>query len=804
MSWSNDNISDLHPWSQKTKPKKEKKKKIKDFRGKELEKKDFNGEFLQDALLQKANLRQANFNYAHLEGAHLEEAHLEEAHLEFAHLQGAYLEGAFLEGANLLHSNLQEAHLDGLDLRKVKNLASATLYDAHLKGVDLREVVLRGVDLRGADLEGAKLEGADLERAHLERVILNRVDLRTVKFKGANLLYSHFEEADLKGVDLKSLRLNSANFKNAHLEGAHLEKADLSVAHFEGAFLIETYLQEAVLPHVYFKGAHLERAHLEKAFLEDAHFEEAFLQGAFLQRANLRKADLKDAHLEGAHFEGTILREANLQGAHLERANLTGAVLEGADLRGAYLNGTIFNEVDLRRVDLNGVDLREADLRGANLGGIDLRGLMLSGIQLEAFQELERARQQRIAQIAESRLPRQIPFLSSQQRHYFDSEIIIPRTLHTPRDFGFGNSKNSSNKSCPDFRKLYDFIMEQHLAENFWFKFEGERAIDLTGLTRIIFDKILPVYSHLFFEKQRAEDFILLKEDVNMQILDLNTIQLIKLAKAAHAQIVLKIHPLVIELLSKENPKENIATRQNFDSLYANFKKEISAVKAAGLGNSNFLLKNNSLNQQNESLENINSLTREVQAEIILRKKLFDFGFKSWEQFHNMTLFIKKFWNTSGENKVTITKNRRQITVDLFVPELKFDIESFKGRLKITTSEGTNIDLNKAISVELLASYPALRPLLEYIFHGSPEGDNRRKIFTKYCAGTEYYPGELKILLSRQRMSPALYNGSPFYGHTCDTRVDLFIAPSGFNRELTVNAINIALKANTSSLAASE
>jgi hypothetical protein len=89
-------------------------------------------------------------------------------------------------------------------------------------------------------------------------------------------------------------------------------------------------------------------------------------------------------------------------------------------------------------------------------------------------------------------------------------------------------------------------------------------------------------------------------------------------------------------------------------------------------------------------------------------------------------------------------------------------------------------------------------------FDRSPEGDNRRKIFTKYCAGTEYYPGELKILLSRQQMSPALYNGSPFYGHTCDTKVDLFIAPSGFNRELTVNVINIALKANTSSLAASE
>ena len=49
-------------------------------------------------------------------------------------------------------------------------------------------------------------------------------------------------------------------------------------------------------------------------------------------------------------------------------------------------------------------------------------------------------------------------------------------------------------------------------------------------------------------------------------------------------------------------------------------------------------------------------------------------------------------------------------------------------------------------------------------------------------------------------MSPQLFRGSPFYGHSCDARVDLFMAPPDFNGTVTVNAINVALKANTSSL----
>jgi uncharacterized protein YjbI with pentapeptide repeats len=736
---------------------------------------------LQGANLKRKDLKEKDLSYSHLEDAHLEESNLERANLQGAFLQRAHLEGAFLEGAKLTFAHLEEAHLDGVDLTKVKNLKLANLYKAHLEGAILSGVDLRGVDLRGAHLEGAHLEGADLREAHLEGAFLNGVDLRGVDLRGTHLERAILNGVDLRGVDLRGTHLIGAHFKNAHLEGAHLERAILEVANFEGAFLIEAHLEGASLPFARFEGANLRGAHLEGAFLKDAHFEGAFLQGAFLERAILAKGHLEGAHLEGAILQRAILGQADLRrailvGADLRGADLTRAHLEGSILRDAHLEGATFSEVDLRIVDLNGVNLRGADLRGAYIHREQLTGFIAAQMQAR-----ELARQERPS--------------SSEQI------IIIPRRLNTLSDFSFGHSNNSNNKSCPDFRHLYEFIMEQDLTENFRFKFEGENAIDLTGLTRQVFDKILPVYVHLFFIKNPGEEFILLKKDVNMDELNQHTIQLIKLAKAAHAQIILRINPEVIEFLSLENPPKSIANNQNFNKLYAIFKAQINS---SGNNVSNYLLNNSLKPKINAAKGNLDALNRALKQEILFRKKLNDFGFKSLEQYYNMARFIKTFWNTSNENKVTVNKNRHQITLDLFVSDFKFDIESFKRRIKIIRQDtGIILDLN-SIPIHLFQNYPALKPLLKYIFDESPEGDNRRRTFTKYIAGTEYYPGDLRIILTMQQMSPRLYDNSPFYGHSCDTRVDLFMAPPNYNGEITANGINIALKTNTSRLEARE
>jgi uncharacterized protein YjbI with pentapeptide repeats len=739
------------------------------------------GTYLEEAHLKGADLRgatliRANLSWTILRGAHLEGAHLEEAHLEGANLTKAYLEGAHLEravlkvaglegadlrGANLELANLKEANLKGA------NLIRANLIRAHLEGAHLTEANLSEANLYGAHLEGANLTGTHLERANLE---------------GADLIEAHLAESYLEGAHLEEANLYEAHLEGAHLQGAHLRRAYLREAHLERA-----HLEGAIL-----RGANLEGAHFERAHLEEAHLEGAHLQGAHLEEANLYDAHLEEAHLEGAHLQGAHLEGANLTGTHLERANL-----EGADLRQAHLEGAHLQGAHLRRAYL-----REANLTGANLTGTDLTRAILTNVILSDVQRAQiAATHAQIQQIAANRLRR-----ISQQRNgslssfqqipsHASKIIFIRRQLHTPRNLGSGPKNNSSSNSCPNFKHLYDFIMEQELTDGFRFEFEDIDVIDITGLTRQVFDKILPVYVHLFFIKNPGEEFMLLKEKVNMEQLNQHTIQLIKLAKAAHAQIILRINPEVIEFLSLENPPQSIANNQNFNKLYAIFKEQINS---SGNNVSNYLLNNSLKPKINSAKGNLDALNRALKQEILFRKKLNGFGFTSLEQYSNMARFIKIFWNTSNDNKVTIEK----VTLDLFANNINFDVESFRGRIKIIRSNGDVLDLSR-IPPDLYQVYPGLKPLLEYILSESEDGNENRKIFTKFVSGTEYFLGQLKISLTNQTMSPR-YNNSPFFGHTCDYRIDMFKAPANFNREITQNVINAQLRATTSSFQGSE
>jgi len=533
------------------------------------------------------------------------------------------------------------------------------------------------------------------------------------------------------------------------------------------------------------RGAHLEGRDLYGADLRGAHLERAHLEGAILTNADLEGAFLQDAHLEGANLFGARLGRAHLRGAHLERADLRGANLMNADLEGVDLTRVIMGDEQRQQIAYS----RNSRALGQQFDRMAASGFF-TRLQRAQIAASELARQQRASFSNQGSFPAQF-----HSQRGFTKIINIPRNLQiTPHDLELRSKNNSANKSCPNFRPLYNFIMEQELTENFRFRFEGQNAVDLAGLTRILFDKILPIYIVLFFIKQG--DFILLKKDVHMDQLNRNTLQLIKLAKAAHSQIQLQIHPVVIELLSNPNLQESIATRQNFSKLYANFKAKI---KLSGNNVSNFLINNTLKSEINASQGNLAALSNTIKAEILFRKTLVDYGFTSWDQYHNMALFIKTFWNISNQNKVTTHTQGKQVILDLFVPELNFDIESFISRLKIIREDTREpIDI-KSIPQNLLDIYPALRPLSEYILNQSEEGDNNRKTFVKYVAGTEYYPGEIVIKLTNSTMSSGLHRGQPFYGHSCFSGIDLYKAPPNFRGEITQNVINTQLKATTSS-----
>jgi uncharacterized protein YjbI with pentapeptide repeats len=740
---------------------------------------DFTAQDLRNVNLKELNLVGAILTKTHLEGAHLEGVDLTYAHLEKAHLQGAHLQGANLKKANLEEANLEYAHLEGAHL-EVAFLNRVHLEDAHLEGAHLEEAYLQLAHLEGAHLEEAHLEEAYLRYAilygaHLEGAHLERANLQKAHLHGA-----HLEGAHLEGAHLEKVRLNHAHLEGAHLEDAHLERADLGRAHLERAQLNRAHLEGADLRYAILQGAHLEGAHLERA-----HLYNAYLEGAHLEGADLRGVDLTYAHLEGAHLEG----------AHLQGANLSYAILVDAHLEGAHLEGANLRSVDLQRADLTRVDLA---------------GISLSNYQRVQIAESDAQRQQiaasdaRRQQIAANRL-RRISISQQRNRNLFSFQqmpshasrkIFIRRQLHTPRNLGSGPRNNSSSNSCPNFKHLYDFIMEQDLTDGFRFEFEDIDVIDITGLTRQVFDKILPVYVHLFFIKTPGEEFLLLKEKVNMEQLNQHTIQLIKLAKAAHAQIILRINPEVIEFLSLANPPESIANNKNFNKLYAIFKAQINS---SGNNVSNYLLNKSLKPKINAAKGNLDALNRALKQEILFRKKLNGFGFTSLEQYYNMARFIKTFWNKSNDNKVTIEK----VTLDLFANNIKFDVESFRGRIKIIRSNGTVLDLS-SIPPDLYQVYPGLKPLLEYILSESEDGNENRKFFTKFVSGTEYFLGQLKISLTNQTMSPEIYNNSPFFGHTCDNRVDMFKAPANYRGKITQNVINAQLRATTSSFQGSE
>jgi uncharacterized protein YjbI with pentapeptide repeats len=756
------------------------------LRGANLEGADLTGADLRVTNLREANLREAILERGHLEKAHLERAHLERAHLEKAFLGGAYLEKAHLEGAHLERADLEGTHLEG----------------AHLEGAHLERAHLEGAYLEGAYLEKANLFGAILQNAHLEGAYLQE----------AYLVKANFQNAHLEGADLRKVELVSANLIRANLTGANLEGAYL-----QGAYLQEAILERAILERAHLEGAHLEKANLIRANLIGADLSGAKLQEADLERANLSDAILKKAHLEESYLEEANLERADLEEAHLEeatllfsnlrRANLSVANLRGADLYGAKLQEADLSSADLTEANLYSVDLTEADLTGTILTGVDLTGTILTGVDLEGTRISNTQR----AQIAA------FSYFSIQQQSNNNLASNSSSILSYYNQSGSGsNSSSVKIINIPyklfldknNFEPLYEKLMIIDLDGLFQFKLENigdndlryssllkSLDIDLKNLTKSLFKKLLPIYTNLFFKKDSGGEFILLKENVDMDRLFQHTSQIIKLAKAAHSQIQLRINPEVLEFLSLPNPSKSIANRQNFNKLYANFK---DLIKLSGNNVSNFLM-NNTLNPQINAVQgNLDAVNRALKAEILFRKTVNGFGFTSWEQYHNMALFIKAFWNISNENNITASNNEQEVKLDLFVLELKFDFESFIKRIKIIREHTREIlDIN-SIPESLYRIYPALKPLLDYILNPNDEANENRKTFVKYVTGTEYSPAEILIKLTNTTMHPRLHTGLPFYGHSCSNTIDLYKAPRNFEGKITQNIINTQLKATTS------
>jgi len=402
-------------------------------------------------------------------------------------------------------------------------------------------------------------------------------------------------------------------------------------------------------------------------------------------------------------------------------------------------------------------------------------------------------RQQRAQQRPYRINPSVRPPIQQQQR---EEQITIRENLLNP-------VKNSKN-SCPNFNELYEFIMRQNLSGRFFFRYEGSnhKVVDHGGARRDVFDKILPVYTKKFFKEiEENEDYVILREDVDMNTLFRETDQLILLASASETKIFLKIDPILLSLLKgNQFTYFNNNKRNSFSNLYDKFNQYIEHSN-----NNSHLLKNEHNKRElmktlkNQALKN-KKLKQTIEQEILFRRFAITCGFTNMKQFNKMAQFIRKFYY------------RRKSFITC---KLKFDVKTFVKRIKLFKKIYLNpvdyrlepIPLEKYVRLSqnnesvriinnsnaIITTYPYLIPFLNFIF-GPESSDDDRKLFVVYVSGSSSYTGELKICVSSLTRVEA---GQPFHATTCGKYLELFINHDQNRHNITVDAIRTQLFEDT-------
>jgi hypothetical protein len=413
--------------------------------------------------------------------------------------------------------------------------------------------------------------------------------------------------------------------------------------------------------------------------------------------------------------------------------------------------------------------------------------------------------------------------------------LLKPR-IYTRNDINNGTQiiiPDKLLKSINNSSDLYNQIMKIKLPKKFRFIFQEQAGFDIGGLTRNIFEKLLPIYVKRFFESIKTNyDFIILKKTENMpkppkeqdniwDILVSETEQMIILANAAKTNIFLRIDPRLLKILKSDNYRlyfnNSEQKRKNFKNLYKFFNKNINDIinQNENIRNNTNLTEYfiNSPSNYFKNKEEINTLlvkgqfqqlNNSIKREIRLRRFAKECGFSSWRQLNIMYNFINKLWNDK-----------------IFIDKLKFDIESFVKRINIIeikivgheiTSNGLSMPIYSEFKIslddfgklsedrknfvfnqefkpeiiDLFTKYYLFLPMLQFIF-GSESTDENRKIFLKNVSGSIYYPGELLIKLSTAN---AKEMKKPFKSTTCFFYIELYKSSSNKNNENLKNIMN--------------
>jgi len=701
-----------------------------------------------------------------------------------------------------------------IDLREI-NLSSINFENAILTGA-----ILSGLNLTEKNLTRAKLRDANLEGANLTRAILIKVESTNGNFTDADLTEAILTEAILLNANLTRAILTSANLTKAYLYSATLTGADLT-----GANLTEANLTGANLTGADLTGADLTGANLTGAILTGV-----ILTGAILTGANLSVVDLTGVNLTGVNLNGVTLSQMQRQQIMSRvipieqrfQDIMQSEMIRDRNPRSIYTferpvraynqprsisSSRVLVSNDLHRygpcMSVNGEQIYSSEpceiLRGRrinnshqeearpyetysiypNLDSSDNSGQQ----QRRMAQSINDS--QRTANFREALRRLSLPIQSREVWANNPSVVYSSAQRRIPIRSGFEfievsedklKLQKSSNGSCPLYNDLYDFVLSKDLSSNFRFRYSGKSVIDAGGVTRDIFEKLLPVYTHKFFVSiETNNECVILRKDVDMKKFTKDTEKMIFLARAANTKIFLKIDPRLLSLLSSDkyleyfsnNKKESFADLYHFISLIINTNVNnynVLVNNSAFLRNKN----NNNIIRQYKTTTNA-ELKNTLKREIRVRRILIEFGFKDWNQFFNMNDFFKNFIRRHNE---------------IFLFKLNFNLESFLSKFKIFIRNSIEIPLSKFGKLsddkttfefkeqnkdvrEIYDEYEYLRPFLDYII-GPSSTDKRREMCMAYATGSSYYPGLFKIML-RSTSDP-----SHFVAHTCSTSIDFF------------------------------
>lgn len=129
--------------------------------------------------------------------------------------------------------------------------ALAACNDPPGPGVDWRQCNFDRYELEKIDLSGARLDNASFNRASMIGTNFSKLQGGQVRFIGANLQQTIFDEAELRNADFSQANLSGASFKgadlaNARLVSANLRGANLTASRLRGADFFRADLSGAI------------------------------------------------------------------------------------------------------------------------------------------------------------------------------------------------------------------------------------------------------------------------------------------------------------------------------------------------------------------------------------------------------------------------------------------------------------------------------------------------------------------------------------------------------------------------------